>query len=122
MEIFGRLEQPLLTKSNVLAIPQFTKTNRVDKTVYTFQTNEPILQTYLKELPNTIMKPFIELLLQHRTLSKATSTYGANFINYLNSVTGRLHTTFRQCFTDTGRMSSGGGKQEPDKPNFQKYT
>jgi DNA polymerase I-like protein with 3'-5' exonuclease and polymerase domains len=119
MEIFGRLEQPLLTKNNTLAIPQFTRTNRVDKTIYNYQTSEPVLQAYLKELPNTIMKPFIELLLQHRSLSKATSTYGANFITYLNSVTGRLHTSFRQCFTATGRMASGGGKNEPDKPNFQ---
>lgn len=119
MEIFGRLEQPLLTKSNVLAIPQFTKTNKVDKTVYSYQTNEKALQSYLKELPNTVMKDFIKHLLKHRTLSKATSTYGTNFINHLNKITGKLHTTFRQCFTDTGRMSSGGGSLEPDKPNFQ---
>jgi len=119
MEIFGRLEEPLLTKADILAVPQFTKTQKVDKSLHSYQTNEPSLHSYLTELPNSSMRTFIEDLLQHRTLSKATSTYGANFVNYLNDITNKIHTTFRQCFTDTGRMSSGGGKLEPDKPNFQ---
>lgn len=119
MEIFGRLEEPLLTKEEILVVPQFTKTQKIDKTYYSYQTNEPSLQSYLIQLPNTRMKAFIKSLLIHRSLSKATSTYGANFISHLNSITGNIHTSFRQCFTETGRMSSGGGRQEPDKPNFQ---
>ena len=61
----------------------------------------------------------IKKLLIHRSLSKATSTYGVKFTTYVNSITNNIHTRFRQCFTETGRMSSGGGKQEPEKPNFQ---
>lgn len=119
MEIFGRLEQPLLTKAETMVIPQFTKTQKVDKTYNSYQTNEPALRTYLKLLPNTIMKDFIENLLLHRSVSKAVNTYGMNFINNLNPFTNNIHTNFKQCFTETGRMSSGGGKLEPDKPNFQ---
>jgi len=119
MEIFGRLEEPLLTKEDVLVIPNFTKTQRVDKDHHSFQTGADIFHTYLSYLPDTRMRPFIEELLVHRGLNTACNNFGANFIAKLNPITGRLHTAFRQCFADTGRFQSGGGKLEPDKPNFQ---
>lgn len=119
IEIFGRLEEPLLTKLGVVAIPQFTKTHKVDKTHHSYTTGTPALQTYLTQFPNTNMKDFIALLITHRGLSTACNNFGANFIAKLNPITKKLHTAFRQCFADTGRFQSGGGKLEPDKPNFQ---
>lgn len=119
IEIFGRLEEPLLDANETLVIPTFNKRGKVDKSVNKYRTNEPAFNLYLSFLPESKMKPFIELLLEHRGLSKAISTYGKNIINSLNPVTGKLHTVFGQCFTATGRMSSGGGDKQPDKPNFQ---
>jgi DNA polymerase I-like protein with 3'-5' exonuclease and polymerase domains len=119
VEIFARLQEPLLTKAETLVIPRFNKKGRIDKTYNTFVTGEKALESYKNMLPESIMVDFIDLLIKHRGYTKATSTYGMNFINNLNPVTGKLHTSFGQCFTDTGRMNSGGGKEEPDKPNFQ---
>ena len=119
VEIFGRLEEPVLTKSDSLVIPSFTKTGKVDKTIYSYTTGTGAFHEYLTQLPDSRMKPFIEQLLVHRGLSTATSTFGVNFIHKLNSVTGKLHTEFRQCAAATGRFQSGGGRQAPDKPNFQ---
>lgn len=117
--IFGRLEEPLLDEHERVVHVKFNKKGKVDRNIHSYKTNEGSLSSYLTIFPGTRMKTFIELLLKHRGLSKATSTYGVNFINNLNSVTGKLHTNFKQCVTDTGRMSSGGGNKEPDKPNFQ---
>lgn len=119
IEIFAKLEEPLFNKREILIIPTLNKKGKADKSEHSFQTNENAFNTYLSTLPGSEMKVFIELLLEHRSLIKAISTYGANFINKLNPITGKLHTNFKQCFTDTGRMASGGGLREPDKPNFQ---
>lgn len=119
IEIFGRLGEPLLTGTYNLVIPSFTRTNKVDKSHHSYKTGEPVFHEYLSQLPNTRMKIFIKLLLKHRGLSTACDNFGANFIDKLNPITGKLHTSFRQCFAVTGRFQSGGGKNEPDKPNFQ---
>lgn len=38
---------------------------------------------------------------------KVCSTYGQNYLNAINPLTGRVHTTFRQLGTDTGRLACG---------------
>ncbi len=65
------------------------------------------------------MIPLLKLKMKHSKLEKSISTYGENFINKLNPVTGKIHTSFRQCFADTGRFQSGGGRREPEKYNAQ---
>ena len=50
--------------------------------------------------------PLIEILLEHRALSKLISTYGENLINLVNPNTARVHTTYNQTITATGRLSS----------------
>lgn len=49
----------------------------------------------------------VKLYLEYKKASKVTGTYGQNFLNQINPVTGRLHTKFTQIM-DTFRMSSGG--------------
>lgn len=52
------------------------------------------------------------LILQHRELSKLLSSYLRNLPGFINPLTGRIHTHFRQTGTETGRLSS-------DQPNLQ---
>jgi len=56
--------------------------------------------------------PIIDALLDYRGLRKLLSTYIEPFANYISPVDGRVHTTFNQALTSTGRLSSSN-------PNLQ---
>jgi len=56
--------------------------------------------------------PIIELILQYRTLSKLQNTYVDKLGSLINPRTGRVHTSFNQTVTATGRLSSSN-------PNLQ---
>jgi len=52
------------------------------------------------------------LILQYRNLAKLKSTYVDTLQTHVSRVTGRVHTSYNQCGTATGRLSSS-------KPNLQ---
>ncbi|MCH8121235.1 MAG: DNA polymerase I [Planctomycetes bacterium] len=56
--------------------------------------------------------PVIDLLLQYRTLSKLKNTYVDKLGSLINPRTNRLHASFNQTITATGRLSSSS-------PNLQ---
>ena len=56
--------------------------------------------------------PLVDLILSYRTLTKLNSTYLEALPKKINRRTGRLHTSYHQAVTSTGRLSSS-------KPNFQ---
>ena len=58
-------------------------------------------------LPQAKKFDIIPLYLEYKKWEKDLSTYGYQFIDQINPITGRLHTNFKQI-VDTGRMSSGG--------------
>ena len=84
-----------------------------------FTTDNKHLAAYIIEHPDSPMIPFMENLITHGQLTKQLDTYGFSFVAKLHPVTGNIHTRFKQAFTANGRLSSGGGKQEQDKPNLQ---
>ena len=59
---------------------------------------------------------FFKVLQEYRGIAKIISTYGESFLDYINPVTGRVHTDFWQI-KDTGRVSSGS--KEMNAPNVQ---
>ncbi|STY67579.1 DNA polymerase I [Mannheimia haemolytica] len=47
-----------------------------------------------------------KLLMEHRGLSKLKSTYTDKLPQLINKKTGRVHTSYNQAVTATGRLSS----------------
>ena len=56
--------------------------------------------------------PIINEILEYRGVKKLLSTYIEPFPSYVSPATGKIHTTFNQALTATGRLSSS-------KPNLQ---
>ncbi|KKQ26894.1 MAG: polymerase protein [Candidatus Magasanikbacteria bacterium GW2011_GWC2_37_14] len=50
--------------------------------------------------------PIVPMILEHRELAKLQSTYVDVLPTLINKKTGRIHTTFNQAVTTTGRLSS----------------
>lgn len=50
---------------------------------------------------------FFDIYNKYTEAQKVCSTYGQNYINAINPITNRIHTTFRQLGTDTGRLACG---------------
>ena len=85
------------------------------------QLNLPVLRKTPKGQPSTAEEVLAELahdyelpqiILQHRSLSKLKSTYTDRLPLDINPRTGRVHTSYHQAVTSTGRLSSAN-------PNLQ---
>ena len=73
---------------------------------YSYPTDEDTLNTLADK------HPIINEILEYRGVRKLLSTYIEPFPNFISPVTGKIHTTFNQALTATGRLSSS-------KPNLQ---
>ncbi|MFH0702680.1 MAG: DNA polymerase I [bacterium] len=76
------------------------------KTKTGYSTNAKTLESLVNE------HKIVKLLLEHRHLSKLKSTYVDALPSLVNPKTGRVHTSFNQTITSTGRLSSSN-------PNLQ---
>ena len=79
---------------------QFPVQKKTAKT-RSYSTDVSVL-TKLSSLPSKVPK----LLLRYRTLSKLQSTYIDALVGLVDPHTGRVHTSFNQTVTATGRLSS----------------
>lgn len=73
---------------------------------YSYPTDEDTLNTLADK------HPIINEILEYRGVKKLLSTYIEPFPSYISPATGKIHTTFNQALTATGRLSSS-------KPNLQ---
>jgi len=73
---------------------------------YSYPTDEDTLSSLADK------HEIINEILEYRGVKKLLSTYIEPFPNFISPVTGKIHTTFNQALTATGRLSSS-------KPNLQ---
>ena len=73
---------------------------------YNYPTDEDTLSSLADK------HPIINEILEYRGVKKLLSTYIEPFPSYISQETGKIHTTFNQSLTATGRLSSS-------KPNLQ---
>ncbi|HAY39072.1 MAG TPA: DNA polymerase I [Desulfobacteraceae bacterium] len=79
-----------------LKLPVQKKTRK--KTGYSTDVNVLTALADKHELP--------EIILRHRTLAKLKSTYTDSLLDLVHPETGRIHTSYNQTVTATGRLSS----------------
>ena len=88
----------------------FERMKIVDKAKKTksgqYSTSEEVLESLRAK------HPIVEKILEHRGLKKLLSTYVDALPALINPVTGKIHTSFNQTVTATGRLSSSN-------PNLQ---
>lgn len=61
-----------------------------------------------------IADDFLKLYFTYKEKFKDCSTYGQNYIDAINPVTGRIHTAFKQLGASSGRMSCGSQASNTD--------
>ncbi|MBR4854668.1 MAG: DNA polymerase I [Alistipes sp.] len=88
-----QLGEVLFAKLRITDKPKMTKTRQ-------FSTDEEYLQGFARE------HRIVELILQYRGVKKLLSTYVEALPLLVNRSTGRIHTSFNQAVTATGRLSS----------------
>jgi DNA polymerase-1 len=79
-----------------LKLPVQKKTKK--KTAYSTDVDVLTALAALHELPAMVLK--------HRTLAKLKSTYADALVSLVHPATGRIHTSYHQTVTATGRLSS----------------
>ena len=112
VEIRGYAGNPTLNVSSPKQMGEviFEKLKLDPKAKKPAKGNWPTDEETLSELADR--HPIIDALLDYRGLRKLLSTYIEPFPQYISEKDGRVHTTFNQALTSTGRLSSSN-------PNLQ---
>lgn len=88
-----QLGEVLFAKMRIADKPKMTKTKQ-------FCTDEDYLQTFAHK------HKIVDLILEYRGVKKLLSTYVEALPLLVNRTTGRIHTSYNQAVTATGRLSS----------------
>lgn len=96
-----QLGEVLFERLKLLEKPKKTRTGQ-------YATNEQTLQGLVN------VHPVIGKILEHRAVTKLKSTYADALPESIHPKTGRIHTTFHQAVTATGRLNS----QNPNLQNI----
>jgi DNA polymerase I-like protein with 3'-5' exonuclease and polymerase domains len=129
VDVCARLKIPLPINDKKIgaAVPRLIKhkdrkgglTVKIDKGNYTFTTDKQELALMVSENPKLPAKDFYLTLSEYRKYSHYISSFGENYIDKVNPITGRIHTLFRTENSETGRFQSGGGRKNPEYYNAQ---
>ncbi len=84
-------------------------------------TGTDIDSTDKKVLKKLKSSPIIDALLEKSESAKRISTYGMTVLEFVNPLTGRIHTEFLDMGTATGRLSSGHPLNLQNIPNATGY-
>ena len=88
-----QLGEVLFGKLRITDKPKMTKTKQ-------YSTDEEYLTSFAKEFP------IVDKILEYRGVKKLLSTYVEALPKLVNSKTDRIHTSYNQAVTATGRLSS----------------
>lgn len=88
-----QLGEVLFAKMRIAEKPKMTRTKQ-------FCTDEEYLQGFARK------HRIVDLVLEYRGVKKLLSTYVGALPQLVNRTTGRIHTSFNQAVTATGRLSS----------------
>ncbi len=88
-----QIGEVLFAKMRIAEKPRMTRTHQ-------FSTEEEYLQGFARK------HRIVDLILQYRGVKKLLSTYVEALPQLVNRATGRIHTSFNQAVTATGRLSS----------------
>lgn len=88
-----QLGEVLFAKLRITEKPKMTKMKQ-------FSTDEEYLQGFAHDFP------IVSKVLEYRGVKKLLSTYVDALPELVNSVTGKIHTSYNQAVTATGRLSS----------------
>jgi len=88
-----QLGEVLFGKMRIAEKPKMTRTKQ-------FCTDEEYLQSFAHK------HPIVDRILEYRGVKKLLSTYVEALPQLVNRTTGRIHTSFNQAVTATGRLSS----------------
>lgn len=84
----------------------------------TGEDKESVLEKHLKT-QRGINDEFLKLYFDYQEHAKVVSSFGQGHLNAVNPKTGRLHTTYRQLGTLSGRLSSGSQQPNTDLAKFK---
>jgi DNA polymerase-1 len=115
-EELAKTLQTIETQAYVLAGAEFNLNSPKQlQTILFDELNLPVLKKTPKKQPSTAVEvleelaidyPLPKLILEYRSLSKLKSTYTDSLAQQINSTTQRVHTSYQQAVTVTGRLSS----------------
>lgn len=104
--------------NRIYRLAQFPLNPNSPKQVKDYLTNVLKIKMSKKSTSSDVLEelapeyPIVRLILKHRQLSKLKNTYSEALVGLISPKDGRIHTTFNQATTTTGRLSSSN-------PNLQ---
>ena len=85
----------------------------------TGEDKDSVLEKHLKGQKG-INDEFLKIYFKYQEAAKVCSTYGQQYLDAINPITGRIHTTFRQLGASSGRMACGSKQSNTDLAKLKK--
>lgn len=84
----------------------------------TGEDKDSVIEKHLKTQKG-INDEFLDLYFKYQEYSKVVSSFGQGHLDSINPITGRLHTSYQQLGTISGRMSCGNKKGNADLDKYK---